>query len=216
MNFQDVLKTRHSARAFTDQQIEKDKLEELMTMAQLVPSWCNTQDWKVYIATGSTLEAIRKDHMEAFKNEVPSNAVWPTPSRTTFTGQSGKNMMDFYAEVGQVLQGDLNIFQEASASLFNAQAVAYLAIPKNSTPWTYYDLGGMGTALVLSAHDMGISSLPAYEFVKYPERLKKYLNVDPDYDIVMGIGLGYADKEAQINKAVSARQPLESFLTIQD
>lgn len=74
----------------------------------------------------------------------------------------------------------------------------------------------MGTALVLSAHDMGISSLPAYEFVKYPERLKKYLDVDPDYDIVMGIGLGYADKEAQINKAVSARQPLESFLTIQD
>ena len=216
MDFQEVVKNRHSARSFTDQAIEKEKLEELISLAQWVPSWCNTQAWKVYIATGDTLEAIRKDHMESYMNEVPSNAVWPTPSRSSFKGQVAKNMQDFYTEVGTVLKGDMEAFAKASASLFNAQAIAYLAIPKDSTPWTYYDLGGLGTALVLNAANLGIDSLPAYEFVKYPDHLKKFLNVDPDYDIVMGIGLGYADQNAVINQARSARQPLEDFLTIQD
>ena len=52
MDVFDVIKTRKSVRKYIEKPIEQDKLEQILTAAQLAPSWRNGQCWKFLVVTG--------------------------------------------------------------------------------------------------------------------------------------------------------------------
>lgn len=214
MEFKEVLNQRKSVRQFTDEQISKQKLEEIVKLAQKTPTWVNSQPYKVYIATGNTLKEIKAHHLQATKDEVPSNPNWIPMHRDEWEEKPRKNMEE--TTIAMMNYFENNEFQKASAELFNCQAAVYLALPKNSSKYSIYDLGAFSMSLMLAAKDEGIDSIPAFEFVKYPEYLEKVLDVNKNYEIVMGLGFGYIDKEAHINKKPGMREPLENLLTIKD
>ena len=60
MNFLEVMKKRHSSRDFKNEEISKDKLQKIVEIASMSPSWENSQPWNVYIATDETLDKIRE------------------------------------------------------------------------------------------------------------------------------------------------------------
>ena len=103
-------------------------------------------------------------------------------------------------------------FGQISNDLFNAPVVAFLFLTiEEFNPWSAYDLGAFGENLMLAASDAGLASLPAFEFVKYPDTLRKYLPV-PDKDLIgMGIGLGYAS-DKKVNDFHSSRAPLDEMM----
>ena len=73
MEVEEAILTRHAVRLFNpNDKISKKSLEKIVELAQHAPSWVDSQPWKVYIATGSTLEAIKKRHTENVKNGVKS------------------------------------------------------------------------------------------------------------------------------------------------
>jgi nitroreductase len=88
-----------------------------------------------------------------------------------------------------------------------------LALPKNHTQWSIYDLGGFGMSLMLAATDLGVDSIPAYELVKYPYILRDNLPIPEDEDIIMGIALGDESGE-HINEFESPRLDLDEILKI--
>ncbi len=51
MELFDVIKIRKSVRKYTDKVVEKEKLETILTAAQLAPSWRNGQCWKFIVVT---------------------------------------------------------------------------------------------------------------------------------------------------------------------
>ena len=51
MNFFDVIKTRNSIRKYIDKPVAPEKIEQIMTAAQLAPSWKNGQCWKFVLVT---------------------------------------------------------------------------------------------------------------------------------------------------------------------
>jgi nitroreductase len=51
MDFFDVIKTRNSIRKYIDKPVEPEKLEQIMTAAQLAPSWRNGQCWKFIVVS---------------------------------------------------------------------------------------------------------------------------------------------------------------------
>ncbi len=104
-------------------------------------------------------------------------------------------------------------FNHVQHILFNSLAVVYLALPKNHTQWSIYDLGGFGMSLMLAATDLGVDSIPAYELVKYPYILRDNLPIPEDEDIIMDIALGYESDE-HINKYESPRLDLDEILKI--
>lgn len=48
MEFYDVLKNRHSIRAFQDKEVEKEKMDKILAAATLAPSAGNLQAYKLY------------------------------------------------------------------------------------------------------------------------------------------------------------------------
>ena len=57
------MKLRHSARAYLPKPIPEDILKDIISTALLTPSLGNSQPWHIYVASGKTLEEIRKDYI---------------------------------------------------------------------------------------------------------------------------------------------------------
>ena len=53
MNVLDAIQSRKSIRAFTDQQVPRAVVEEILEVSQRAPSGTNTQPWHVYVCTGA-------------------------------------------------------------------------------------------------------------------------------------------------------------------
>ena len=102
--------------------------------------------------------------------------------------------------------------QDLQTRLYDAPAICYLTIPKDSNQWSDYDLGAFGQTLMLAARGMGIDSMPAYEIVKFPESVKQIMNIPDSEWLAMGIALGYADMATRVNEYRAPRVPLDCLL----
>ncbi len=214
MEFKDVVNERHSVRNFSDQVISEEVLKEIVSTAERTPSWENNQPWNIYIATGESLQKIRQVWTEKYAAGIKGKADMAVGHRTNYSERSRMNMEDFMADCEEKT-GDkgLENFLKDNEQLFHAPAIAYLTLEKGVTGWAVYDLGAFGMTLMLAAKDAGVDSIPAYEFVKFPEELRSIIGIPENEDVVMGIGLGYAAKDV-LNDYRSARLSLDEILKI--
>ena len=104
---------------------------------------------------------------------------------------------------------EIKPFLEANKILFNAPTVVYITIPKKRTQYCLFDSGAIEMSIMLSAKAHGIDSVPAYEAIIYPDILRKHMKIPDDEDIVIGIALGYEDKDSILNKFKSTKLSLD-------
>lgn len=216
MDFLETVKNRHSVRDFSDRPVSREDLISIINTAKMAPSWANSQTWKVVIATGDTLDKIRQHHQESIEQGIKENAEIPSLHRNAMGWQGMKNAGGWIMDINRFMVKDSRAMSKDSAVLFNAPAVAYLLVPRSLSPWETYDLGAFGQTLMLAATNSGIDSIPAMEFVLYPDFLHKILDVDDKYAFAVGIGLGYQKEDARINQYRSTRMDNDKFLTIKD
>lgn len=220
MDVKEAISSRHATRLFEkDKQVSVEDLKKIVRLAQQAPSWVDSQPWKVYIAIGETLKKIKQQHRENVENGVKVAPDWPTTHRKDWADFPRENMAKHNADTEKfwetnpiegVTRADL---QER---LYDAPVICYLTLPKNCNDWSKYDLGAFGQTLMLAAKGMGIDSMPAYEIVKYPESIRKIMNIPDDETIAMGIALGYGDIRTRVNEYHAHRVDLDQMLTIED
>ena len=83
-SFTEIMKQRHSARYFLPKQIPQETLKSIMETSLLTPSWGNSQPWTLYIASGTTLQNIRKDWISKNKEGIKGNTDIEVGHRTNF------------------------------------------------------------------------------------------------------------------------------------
>ena len=207
--FDELMKDRHSARDFQSKEIPEETLKKIITIALDSPSWCNSQPWKVYVVTGKPLEEIRKEWIAKNEEKIKGYADLQPVHRTEFSERCQKNMEEEFKLIKeQTKDPEMISFWRKNIECFNAQAVVYLALHKGHSKWSCYDLGGFGMALMLAAKDLGVDSVVAYELVKYPDVLRKYVKIPDDEDIAVGIALGYENDDI-VNKFRAKKSKLE-------
>ena len=214
MEFKDVLARQHATRKFTDQRVSEKTVRKVIEEAQRTPSLLNSQPWRIYVAEGEVAKAIRKEHEEkTLANEEP-HEEFDSLLKVEWDTFPSKNMATMSETLDYFLRGETDDFDQAQLKLFNAPVIVFLTIPKQSPAWSIFDLGGFSQTLMLATNNRGLSTMPAHAFVKYPEVIRKYLNIPEDETIGIGIGLGYPNKKATINDYKSKRVPLDEILKI--
>lgn len=214
MDYKTVNKKRYSVRDFSDRNVDNEILTRITKEAQHTPSWANAQPWKVYFATGETLQKIRKEYKKYNRLGINPNSDFYTMHRNDWGNYARNNMADWNNDFSRFLIENRINFGQISDDLFNAPVAAFLTI-EEFNPWSAYDLGAFGENLMLAASDAGLASMPAFEFVKYPDILREYLPV-PDKELIgMGIGLGYAS-DKKVNEFHSSRVPLDEMMKISE
>ena len=110
----------------------------------------------------------------------------------------------------------MKVFMEANFILFNAPTLVYITVPKKRTLYNIFDTGALEMSVIDAAKELGIDSVPAYEAIKYPDIIKKYIKISDDEDIVIGIALGYEDKENIVNKCKAKKLALNEVCHFYD
>lgn len=217
MDVEQALNERHATRWFTDQKIPKETLEKVISAASKVPSWVNSQPYKVHVVTGESLQNIRQDHQHLGDVGEHGHSDLPVMPRSNWSVQAQENMKKWTDGVAKSVGPDWQkVMGDAAGKLYNAQAVVYLTLPEGYSEWSLYDLGAFGVALMLAAKDAGIDSMPAYQFVSFPEEVRHNIQLADNEKLIMGIGLGYRATDAAVNRITSKRVPVDQMVTFHD
>jgi len=220
MNVTDALKSRYSCRAFKSDPVRKETLLKIMEAALHAPSWANTQPWEIFVASGPAIERLRKAYLANLQNEVPRHPDIPVPEKWP------EALQHRIETLGMQRLKQLNIEREDKAArqrltannynLFNAPAVVFLCMDRKLTPWSMFDLGSLSQSIMLAAEEHGLGSIVAVMLAAYPDIIRKELDVPDNLSIVIGIALGYCDRQDPMNQFRSERRPVDAAVTFKE
>lgn len=217
MTAEEAIKGRRSIRKFKKDEIPGDLLEEILEVASWAPSWGNTQPWEFYILTGKPLDEFRKKNLEKmvngepFSSDVPMQEEWP------------KHMGRRYGDMGKVLMTSMGIkrrdrearskIYQNMATLFDAPCLIVACISRDiRVEYGMFDIGLVMQNICLSAYEKGIGSCIMAVAIGYPELLREILSIPEDRSIIIGVVLGYPDKDSPINNFKRERASLGEFV----
>ena len=207
MNVLEAINARHSTRAFLSRPVEKEKLNDVLEAAVHTPSWANSQPWEVFVATGDTLERIKRGYKQKYEEKAIASPETPRP--IVWSQKTKKNLQELYPQM-QLECGDaVKEFGALNQSMFNAAAVIYICMDKVLSEWSLYDIGAFSQSIMLAGIENGLSTIPAITLVLYPDILRNELKIPDNLKLTIGIAVGYANKDNQINNFISKRSPLE-------
>ena len=208
-----TIRERRSVRGFLPKPVPHDVLEEVLGLAQHAPSNCNVQPWRVYIASGNTLEKLR----EALLQEVTTSAspVMVAPIDEFLGVYREKQVacaVELYGKMGIErddrmgrLNASLRNFQ-----FFDAPHVAYICMAKSFGIGVALDVGMYVQTLMLAMQSRGISSCAQASLRAYPELVGEHLGIPDDEQILCGLSFGYEDPTVPANQTRQPRDPISS------
>ncbi|MDR1206146.1 MAG: nitroreductase [Peptococcaceae bacterium] len=214
MNVIEALNARHSTRAFLPAPVEKDKLNAILEAALRTPSWANSQPWEIFVATGGTLDRVKKAYLKKYEEKAPAAPETPRPAEWSQAAKDRQKQLapDMKRDCGDAVDQ----FGKLNQNMFYAPCAVFVCMDKILSEWSLYDIGAYSQSLMLAAREYGVASIPAITMVLYPDVLRQELKIPDHLKITIGIALGYVDENNAINKFVSARSALSEVVRFLD
>nr|WP_217359525.1 nitroreductase [Ruegeria arenilitoris] len=210
-----LLAVRHSCRAFLPDLVPREQIEQILTSAARVPSWCNAQPWQVVVTSGDETDQFRAAlQKEAMTGAPAPDVPFPTSYSGAYKDRRRACGWALYDAVG-VERGD----RAASArqmmenfSLFGAPHCAIITSPKELGAYGALDCGGFVTAFSLAAQALGVATIPQAAVATYSPFLRRYFDIPDDRMILCAISFGYADKDHPANSFRTDRADLSEIV----
>ena len=97
------MKKRHSARHFLSKPIPQETLKAIIETSLLTPSWGNSQPWTIYVASGNTLDNIRKEWIAKNREGIKVNPDIDPGHRSDFSERCQNCMNEILKQFGDIL-----------------------------------------------------------------------------------------------------------------
>lgn len=218
MHVSQALLSRRSTRAFLAQEVEPNKIEQILEHAKWTPSGVNMQPWRVYVLSGAAKQRLSDQLIQAFESGQNSNMDyvyypqhWQAPfkQRRVQLGQEMFTLLNISREDKQA-----RLAQWARNYLaFDAPTVLLFSIDSSLETGSYLDYGMFLQSIMLMAEELGLATCPQAALAEYPDILRSYLQVDQNEHFICGLALGYADQDAAVNKLKPSRIEITEFTT---
>lgn len=211
--FFDVLKGRHSVRAYLNKPVPDELIEKVINLALQSPSWGNNQPWEIAVVGGPALEGIKNAYMKAMGEGRQPNpefsfpASWPDVNKKRYF-ENGQRM---YQTLGIERNDDKarEEFTKKATGFFGAPQVIFLFLDEGLSQYALFDLGLFSQTLMLAAHNLGLGTCAMAMAAIYPDVVHQALGISHKKKLALGIAIGYPDEAAQINKHRSTRASME-------
>lgn len=214
-----LLRDRHSCRAFLPDPVADAVIERILRIAQLTPSWCNTQPWQVIVTRGEGTARFREALLEQPRGE-PSRPdfAFPTGFHGVYQARRRTCGYQLYDAVG-VAHGDREASGRQARENFRFFGAPHVAIITSDTalgPYGAVDCGAFVTSFLLAARALGIASIAQAALAGFAPFLHSYFGIPEDRMIVCGISFGLEDAAHPANRFRTGRAPLPEVLTWHD
>ncbi|THK41450.1 nitroreductase [Methylophaga sp. SB9B] len=216
MKIDELIKQRHSTRAFIDKAVDEELIDDILDTARFAPSGANTQPWQVAVVTGKTKQQISECLVEAFQSGVkpkPDYPYYPETWRSPYIERRRACGLQLYQSL-QIDRKDKLAQQqqwEANYRAFDAPVMLLFFMDAEMQTGSFLDLGMFLQNLMLAAQNKGLATCPQAALAEYAEQIKSILHYPADTILVCGMALGYEDVDAAVNQYRTAREPVAAF-----
>jgi len=213
----EAILARHSVRDFASKPVAKETVMKILEVATRSPSGSNGQPWEVFVASGATIERIRKMYQErplggAGGPTSPGGPGGPAP-RPDYILERMRTIRNERLKLLGLDPADPasgNIFLEWGRRLFGAPVLVVVCMDKALS--SNLDIGLFIQTICIAAQGYGVDSFIAGAFVSQRDILHQELGIPESLNIVTGIGLGYANPNSIINTYRSPRRPIQEVV----
>jgi nitroreductase len=220
MSLEQALRERRSVRGFKEQPVPQEVLEEVFSLAQLAPSNCNIQPWKVFVASGDTRDELRRRMVANASEGKPVEPDYEELPR--FEGVYRQRQVDcaveLYNNMG-IARDDKPGRMRASLrnfELFDAPHVAFIGMERDFGVTVALDVGMYIQSLWLTMTAHGIGACAQGSMRYYPSDVREVFGEPESTAILCGISFGYEDTEVPANKTRVGRAPLSENVIFRD
>ncbi len=209
--------SRHSVRSFKSDPVPREIIWKILEAANRCPSTANTRPWQVYVAGGEVLDKIRQAMSarfaggESIRPDIPLTLEWPPALKARIDQNRGERFK--VLGIDRQDKAALKANQGLNYLFFGAPVAIFLCMERSLGYWSIFDLGALTQTILLAATHYGLGSIPALNFVGYPDIIRQELQIPESLTLVFGIALGYPDPGDPLNLYRSAREPLEEIAT---
>ena len=220
MSLAEALRQRRSVRGYRPDPVPQAVLDEVFGLAQLAPSNCNIQPWKVFVASGAMRDELRHRMVEHVSRGDPIQPDFE--HLPNFEGVYRKRQVDCAVE----LYNNMGIARDdregrARASLrnfelFDAPHVAFIGMERQFGVTVALDVGMYIQTLMLVMTSFGIGSCAQGSMRYYPQDVRDLFGEPDSTAILCGISFGYEDESVAANRTRVGREPLAESVRFRD
>ncbi len=208
-----AIQDRRSIRAFRQEPVPKEMIEKILKLSIYAPSAINLQPWEFIVVTGEEKARLSRRLIKAYREkQISCNPGNVKPLPKTYGKRGAKTlalMRAFFEEMGTDPDQYIN---EGSCNFYGAPVAILLCLDDSFPNARLVDIGIALGYLVLAAHESGLGTCPVGLITAYEEEIKDLLNIPGDKNVVIGLALGYPDRNIPINRFKSQRDHLEKFV----
>jgi nitroreductase len=210
---------RRSIREYTQETLPMDSVRALVEEAGRAPSSKNTQPWKLTLAQGAPLEALRADLCAAFDaGEKPRfNYVYsknPLPEAFQARAVSLGKAFLTHKGIAREDKEKRRLHDRENYCFFGAPQVFFLGVGKES--WgagTLLDCGLFLQNLIIGLDNRGLGCCPQYSVMAYPDLIHKHIGMEGEL-LLVALPFGHPLPGSVVNQFLSEREPIDEFFRV--
>ncbi|KAH6680845.1 Nitroreductase-like protein [Halenospora varia] len=206
--FTDLVKSRHSTRAFLPDPVPMSLLNSALELARHSPSNSNTQPWRLTLITGNAHQRLSAALLKAATTNTPH--IPPLPQQFThYRSELGKQV---YGEGWGIARDDTEGRRKAvlrNWEFFGAPVVIIVCMDKDLGEADSLSVGMYLQTLLLALTERGLASCCEVSLAGYKEVVRRELGIDERMNVICGVAVGWEDKAMRVNGVQSPREAVE-------
>ncbi|MEX2334340.1 MAG: nitroreductase [Pseudohongiella sp.] len=218
MTLHDAIHQRRSVRGYLPDAIPDEVLTRIFELAQLAPSNCNVQPWKVFVATGELRDRLSAEMQRRVIAREPANPDYEY--RGDFDGEYRKRQVEcavaLYSQMG-IERHDREGRERAvlrNFEFFDAPYMAFIGMDRAFGTTVAIDVGMYAQNLMLAMVANGVHSCPMGTMRNYPELVRDAFGLGDETRILFGLAFGYEDTAVPANRTRTTREPISASVFI--
>ena len=209
----EAMETRRSTRVFSEKKVEKEIVEDMISLASSAPSALNLQPWEVVIVAGEEKERLSNVIRKAYnERKVPCGpgARKKMPPEFYARQREALGMMEpFINEAGHRFDTFIN---EGSCMFYDAPVAVLVFLDDSHSRRRMICIGVFLAHLLLAAHSLGLGTCPIGIINPYENEIREFLNIPEEKELMVGIALGYPDLDSPVNRIRTDRVDLNKMV----
>lgn len=215
----ELLVRRQSCRAFRPEPVPRQVIERMLQIAQMTPSWCNTQPWQLVVTEGGATERFRErlfakavaDAQTPGGQEMLPDLPFPEAYSGVYKERQREVGWQLYESLG-IAYGDRAASGKQVLENFRLFGAPHMLIVTSNRQLGVYgaiDTGLYLGTLVLAAESLGLGIVVQAALAGYPDLAREMFNIPDDRIVVAGASFGYSNDTHPANAFRSRRAALD-------
>ncbi|MFW2374150.1 MAG: nitroreductase [Gammaproteobacteria bacterium] len=216
MDTLECIKSRQSIRGFKPEPVPRELLLQIIDTAKYSPSYKNTQPWEVMIVSGEKKQELSNRLLELLEQDTAPSPDLIEPASWPQTQLNRINQL--YEKRGKATGLDLTDpaiikkSKKANFRFYNAPHALYFYQDASLSDWSVLDIGMFIQSVMLAANALGLGTVPQAFAVDFAPQVKSLLSIPESKRLIVGMSLGYPDRELPINQLRTDRADTEELI----